>query len=115
MPQNTYWRTSRIAPPTGSYALVLGIQDEALHVILDSPIPDGEADFSPNVTVTTDRGEMLQWRGTTGVGTGGISGSYIHVAVFDPPPPGSEILNVVVMIGDATVLNVRALPVYTSG
>jgi hypothetical protein len=111
---NTYWHTSRDAPPTDGVAVVLGVQDGALHIILDSPSPVSPTDPTPRVTVTTDRDETLRWHGTTGVGSGGIGGRYLHVAVFDPPPPESQILHVVVVIGDVTVLADRVLPVRTS-
>lgn len=114
MHMNTYWLTSRDAPPANGVALVLGLQDSALHVILDSPSPVSATDPTPRVTVTTDRDETLRWRCTSGVGTGGVGGRYLHIAVFDLPPPDSKILNVVVDIGDVTVLAARALPVHTS-
>ena len=112
---NTYWLTSRTAPPPASgIALVVGLQDSALHIILDSPSPVSPTDPTPHVTVTTDRDETLRWQITNGVGTGGLGGRYLHIAVFDLPPPDSEVLNVVVTIDGATVLATRALPVRTS-
>ncbi|GAA2374551.1 hypothetical protein GCM10010170_077690 [Dactylosporangium salmoneum] len=115
MPLNTYWRASRDAPPpTNGVAVVLGLQDTALHIILDSPPPAGPADPTPEVVVTTDRGVTLQRRATTGVGTGGVQGRYLHVAVFDPPPADSEVLHIDVVIGETTVATTRVLPVRTS-
>jgi hypothetical protein len=111
---NTYWRTSRDAPPTDGIAVVLAVQDSALHIILDSPSPVSPTDPTPRVTATTDRDETLRWHGTTGVGTGGVGGRYLYVAVFDSPPPDSEHLHVAVVIGDVTVLAARVLPVRTS-
>jgi hypothetical protein len=113
---NTYWHTSRDAPLPNGYAVVLGVQDSALHIILDSPTPDPDdpADPMPRVTVTTDRDETLRGHGTTGLGSGGIGGRYHYIAVFDPPPPYCEVLHIVVMVGDVAVLTVRVLPTRTS-
>ncbi len=111
---NTYWVTGRDAPPAKGYAVVLVLQDRALHVILDSPSPVSPEDPKPRVTVTTDRDETLQWRSTTGLGTGGVGVRYLHVAVFDLPPPDTEVLHIAVMIDDVTALAVRVLPVRTS-
>lgn len=115
--KDTYWHTSRDASPSNGFALVLGVQDSTLKIILDTPAPGdltdppGPYEPTPRVAVTTDQGESLRWHGSTGLGIGGIGGRYLHVAVFDLPPPESECLHISVTVGEATALTVRALPV----
>jgi hypothetical protein len=114
MPQNTYWRTSRDAPPAGDIELIVGVQDAALHIILDCPPAIGMGDPPPRVGVTTDQGDSLQSQTAIAFGIGRVGGRHLHIAVFDPPPSECQVLNVVVTIGDVAVLTVRALKVYTS-
>jgi hypothetical protein len=112
MPQNTYWRTGRDAPSADGVALVVGVQDSALHIILDSPSRESPDDPPPRVTVTTDRGEPLRRQTATAFGTGKIGGRHLHIEVFDPPPPATEILTVMVTIGDGPARTIPALPVH---
>lgn len=94
--------------------MVVGVQDSTLHIILESPHRESQDDPPPRVTVTTDQGEPLRSQTAIAFGTGRVGGRHLHIAVFDPPPPECQILNVVVTIGDIEALAVHALPVYTS-
>jgi hypothetical protein len=96
---------------------VLAVQDTTMQLILEAPTPsraDGPPSPLPEVTVSTDRNEPLRWRGSTGLGIGGIGGQYLYVLVFELPPPGTEVLHVLVKVGDMTALAVRLYPLRTS-
>ena len=102
----TYWHTSRDAPKPGTVAVVVAIQDTSLHIVMDGPTPTGTHMPPPEVTVTTDKGVALRYRALDGVGTGGIGGRYLWIAVFDLPPEDTEVLRLSARIGDEPELAV---------
>jgi hypothetical protein len=104
---STYWYTGRDAPPPGEYAVVLGVGDSVLHLIVERATPTDSADPVPGVTVKTERDEPLRWRHTSGFESAAIGGRNFWVAVFDLPPPECECLSVSVTAGGITVLAVR--------
>jgi len=101
-----YWHTSRDAPTTGDFAVVLGVEDSTLRLILDAPIPDRAGDLPatrPRVELT-EQGKPLSFLGLTGTGIGGPLRRYVYIIEFDLPSPDADHLYLTVTTDGATVL-----------